>query len=315
MTRSILKRAWVALGVSTALSACIILSGCEKGPAKPESKKPPTDEKAAAQKKAPAKEKAPIAKPEAKKPAAPKPAPKSEAKPKPAPKPAPAPKPEAKPEAKPAAKAETPKPQPQFTKPPAGAKVLFDGKDASGWTTNDGKPFPWKVADGAMVCVPKSGSIRTKETFGDQKLHIEFKPPLEAAAPKGSQGRGNSGVYLQGRYEVQVLDSYDIGRPMDGGDCGALYRLITPSTNVCLPPDQWQSYDITFVAPKIKDGKTTDKGRLTVVQNGITIIDNKEIPGCTPGGIDMDPTKPGPLMLQDHGNTVAYRNIWLVPIK
>ncbi len=224
--------------------------------------------------------------------------------------------PAAKPEPAPKQTEAAAKPKPNFAKPPKDAVVLFDGKSTAAWVRHGGGDCPWKVDSGAMVCVPRKGSIHTKETFGDCKLHIEFRPPLEANAKKGSQGRGNSGVYLQGRYEVQVLDSYDIGRPIQNNDCGALYSLLTPSTNACLPPNEWQSYDITFRAPKFDaNKKMTKKGRLTVVQNGITIIDDKEIPATTPGGIDQDPTKPGALMLQDHGNTVAYRNIWLVPLK
>lgn len=219
-------------------------------------------------------------------------------------------------------------PKGQFTKPPKGAVVLFDGKDASGWLRVGGKgaPHQWKVEDGAFVCDPRKGSVLTKQKFGDQKLHIEFRTPHMPDASKGSQARGNSGVYLQGRYEIQVLDSYGLDRPIQNDDCGALYKLITPSYNACLPPNEWQSYDITFHAPKFdKSGKKMiKKGRLTVVQNGITIIDDKEIPGTTAGGVDDNPkkrgtqydvAKPGPLMLQDHGNTVAFRNIWVVPLK
>ncbi len=298
-------------------------------PAKPKAKPaaPKTGAKPAAPKPAPPKPKAAApklgAKPAAPKPAPPKPKP---AAPKPAAKPA-APKPApAKPKPKPAAKPVTPKPapkpapakpaakpQPKPVPPPKGAIVLFDGKDTSGWTKTDGKPFPWKVEDGAMVCVPRSGSIRTKQTFGDHKLHIEFRVPY---MPKAlGQARGNSGVYIQGRYEIQVLDSFLIKQP-GKGDCAALYSLIAPSKNACGRPMEWQTYDITFRAPKFdKDKKMTKKGRITVVQNGQTVIDDKEIPDTTPGGIDRDPTKPGALMLQDHGNTVAFRNVWVVPIK
>lgn len=205
------------------------------------------------------------------------------------------------------------KPTPQFTKPPAGAVVLFDGKDASAWVRMDDKPCPWKVEDGALVCVPRSGNIKTKKTFDSHKLHIEFRTPLMADA-KG-QARGNSGVYIQGLYEVQVLDSFGL-EPKDD-DCGAIYKQYAPSKNACLPPEQWQSYDITFHAPVFKDGKVEKKARITVVQNGITIIDNKEI-GPTLGGIARryrEQDKPGPLMLQDHGNLVAFRNIWVEPLK
>ncbi len=209
------------------------------------------------------------------------------------------------------AMAEAPaQPKGQFTSPPQGAVVLFDGKDASGWTRMDGKPCSWVVKDGAIICVPLTFNIRTKKTFGDQRLHIEFKTPHMPWA-KG-QDRGNSGVFLQGRYEVQVLDSYGID-PMKKDDCGALYSQIVPSSNACLPPNEWQSYDITYRAPKLEpDGKTVRKGRITVVQNGITIIDDHEIPHT----LRMNELgKPGPLVLQDHLCPVAFRNIWVLPLE
>ncbi len=303
---------------------------------KPEPKK--EDKKPAPKPEPKQEEKKPAGKPqpkkEAKKPA-PKPEPKKEAK-KPAPKPEPkkedkkpAPKPKPKKEAKkpepkkkPAPKKEASKPgpdvakdiKPNFAKPPKSAIVLFDGKSAAEFTHYDGKPVKWQVKDGALVCTPKSGSVKSKKTFGSHKLHIEFRTPYMPEAKVGSQARGNSGVYIQGRYEVQVLDSYNIGRPIQNNDCGALYSQIKPSKNACLPPKEWQSFDITFVEPQFKDGKMTKPARLTVVQNGVTIIDNAEAK-VTPGGIDKDPTKKGPLMLQDHGNTVAFRNIWVVPMK
>jgi len=333
------RRLWVRLTVGAAVGVSIALAGCQKEPAPPKPKKktpPAVKVKPAAPKPAPAKPKAKPAAPKlGAKPAAPKPAPPKAkpAAPKPvakpvAPKPAPpkakpaAPKPVAKPAApkpapkpapaKPAAKPAA-KPQPKPVPPPKGAIVLFDGKNTAGWTRMDGKPFPWKVENEAMVCAPRTGSIRTKQTFGDHKLHIEFRVPN---MPKAlGQARGNSGVYIQGRYEIQVLDSFLIKKPRDN-DCAALYSLIAPSKNACRPPLQWQTYDIRFRAPKFdKDKKMTKKGRLTVVQNGQTVIDDKEIPDTTPGGIDRDATKPGALMLQDHGNTVAFRNIWVVPIK
>jgi hypothetical protein len=210
--------------------------------------------------------------------------------------------------------AEPEKPAPQFTKPPKGAIVLFNGKDASGWVHLNGKPCNWKVEDGILVCTPRSGNIKTKKTFGDQKLHIEFRCPLMPEA-KG-QARGNSGVYIQGIYEVQVLDSFGID-PIKDDDCGGIYKQIAPKCNACMPPKEWQSYDITFHAPKLEEGKVVKKARITVVQNGITIIDDKEI-GPTPGGIGgqyRNQDKPGPLMLQDHGNLVAFRNIWIQPLK
>jgi hypothetical protein len=205
--------------------------------------------------------------------------------------------------------ADAPKPKAQFTEPPKGAIVLFDGKDASAWVRADGKPCPWLVKDGALICRPLTGNVRTKQTFGDHKLHIEFWTPLMPRA-KG-QDRGNSGVFLHGRYEVQVLDSYGIDPPRKD-DCGALYDMIAPSVNACLPPREWQSFDITFHAPKFdKDGQMTRRGRITVVHNGITVIDDQEIPKSRRHGESL---KPGPVMLQDHLCPVAFRNIWVLPL-
>jgi len=202
---------------------------------------------------------------------------------------------------------------PSFAKPPKNAVVLFDGKDISGWRTRDGQPCPWKVGDGAMTCVPRSGHLYTKRRFRDVRLHIEFRTPHKPNAR--GQARGNSGVILQGRYEIQVLDSHGIDRPKKG-DCGALYGLIAPSTNACLPPMTWQSYDITFRAPKFDKRKLAAKGRITVVHNGIAVIDDREIPRPTKGGSKFwSVSRPGALMLQDHRNEVAYRNIWVVPLE
>ena len=125
------------------------------------------------------------------------------------------------------------------------------------------------------------------------------------------QGRGNSGVYQQGRYELQVLDSY--GLDPQSNDCGAIYQQVIPKVNACKPPLQWQTYDVTFHSAERDGDKVTKKARITVVQNGKTIIDDKEIEP-TPGGIDMEAGKPGPILLQDHGNPVQYRNIWIEKI-
>jgi hypothetical protein len=125
------------------------------------------------------------------------------------------------------------------------------------------------------------------------------------------QARGNSGVFLQGRYELQVLDSY--GLKPQNNDCGAIYKQIAPAVNACKAPLQWQTYDVTFHAPKLEGDMVVKKARVTVVQNGITIIDDKEIE-VTPGGIDSKPAPTGPLQLQDHHNAVEYRNIWIKPL-
>jgi hypothetical protein len=201
--------------------------------------------------------------------------------------------------------------------PPSGAVVLLDGKNLDGWVHRDGKtPAKWKLVElgkgvtGVQV-VPKTTDIITRERFdGKFKLHVEFRVPYE---PKNSgQGRGNSGVYLQGRYEVQVLDSYGIAKPGEG-DCGGIYGIAKPLTNACKAPTVWQTYDIEFTSPECKDGKKVKNGRITVLQNGVKIHDNVEITkDNTTAGLGGDVCKPGPILLQDHGNPVQYRNIWLV---
>ena len=153
----------------------------------------------------------------------------------------------------------------------------------------------------------------TKQTFdGKFRLHIEFRVPYLSNA-KG-QGRGNSGVYVQGRYEVQILDSY--GVESKNNDCGAIYEVAAPKVNACKAPTIWQSYDIHFQAPKFEDGKKVRPAIMTVYHNGIKIHDEVEIPvDNTRAGLGGDPSKPGPILLQDHGNPVQFRNVWLVPEK
>ena len=196
---------------------------------------------------------------------------------------------------------------------PPGAIVLFDGKDLSGWVARKGNgPAQWKVENGYMEVVPKTGDILTKAKFGDFQLHVEFWLPLMAKAT--GQARANSGVYLQGRYEIQVLDSYNNDTYPDGA-AGALYKIIAPSKNASKPPEQWQTYDITFRAPRVDaQGKVTEKGVVTVVHNGVTVIDNGLFDHPTGGEIDNQLGSPGPILLQDHGNKVRFRNIWLKPL-
>lgn len=194
---------------------------------------------------------------------------------------------------------------------PQGATVLFDGKSLDNWTSLRGETAKWAVKDGYMEV--GRGDIMTREKFGpDFKLHVEFWLPL--MADKKGQARSNSGVYLQGRYEIQVLDSY-MNETYANGVCGALYGIIAPSKNANKPPEQWQTYDITLISPRVDDkGKVTKKGVLTVVQNGETIIDKGEFDRVTGGAMDEKLGEPGPIRLQDHGCKVRYRNIWLQPI-
>jgi hypothetical protein len=156
------------------------------------------------------------------------------------------------------------------------------------------------------------GGIISKKKFTDHKLHVEFRTPFMPAAT--GQGRGNSGVYLQGRYEIQVLDSYGLeGRD---NECGGIYTVGAPLANMCAPPLQWQTYDVTFYAPRFDaDGKKTKPARITVLHNGVKVQDNKDIPNPTTACWDQNIKEPGGLHLQDHGNPVQYRNIWAVEIK
>jgi hypothetical protein len=195
-------------------------------------------------------------------------------------------------------------------KPPQGAVVLFDGSSIEGWVKTDGKtPAAWTVEDGVMTVRAKQGAIMTSKTMGDVQLHVEFNVPYMPDAR--GQGRGNSGVYLTGSYEVQVLDSY--GLKQQNNDCGAVYKQVTPRVNACKPPLQWQTYDITFRKAVVSNGKVAKKARITVIQNGVNIIDNAEI-SVTPGGVDTPEGSDGPLLLQDHGNPVQFRNIWAKPL-
>jgi Domain of Unknown Function (DUF1080) len=194
--------------------------------------------------------------------------------------------------------------------PPKSALVLFDGTNLDAWTKTDGKtPAAWKLADGGAM-EAKTGNIITEEKFdGSFKLHVEFRVPYMPDA-KG-QGRGNSGVYVQGRYEVQVLDSYGLDSKDD--DCGAIYKVSKPLVNACKAPTVWQSYDIEFTAPKYADDKKVEPAVMTVHQNGVLIQDHVKINvDNTTAGLGGKTNEPGPIMLQDHGNPVQFRNIWIV---
>lgn len=191
-------------------------------------------------------------------------------------------------------------------KPPAGAVVLFDGTNLDAWQPAES---PWKLTPDGAVEVGK-GPLRTKEEFGDGEYHIEFRTPY--MRDKKGQARGNSGVYLLGRYEVQVLDSF--GLETRDNECGGVYKIATPKVNACLPPLEWQTYDITMQAPKFNEqGDKIQNAVITVKQNGVVIHDKVELPGMTGGSVSDQEAAKGILFLQDHGNKVQYRNIWYKP--
>ena len=203
---------------------------------------------------------------------------------------------------------------------PAGAKVLFDGSADSlkaNWEKQDGGGEPtWEVKPGGVMQI-KGGSIVTKEKFNEPILvHVEFRTPYEPH--QIGELRGNSGVYLQGRYEVQILDSY--GVPDDKlrlADCGSIYDVATPKHNVSKAPTVWQSFDIEFHPPRFDaSGKKTAPARMTVFQNGEKVHDNQEIKlDNTTAGMGGDPKTPGPIMLQDHGDVLQFRNVWVKPMR
>jgi 3-keto-disaccharide hydrolase len=203
--------------------------------------------------------------------------------------------------------------QEQPGRPPSDAVVLFDGNDLSQWVSTDGSPTKWIMGDGYMECVKGSGYIRTLQNFGDCQLHIEWATPVPARGT--GQGRGNSGVFFGlDRYEVQVLDSYNNTTYADGS-AGAIYGQYPPLVNVCRPPGQWQTYDILYTAPRFDShGKLLSPVHLTIFQNGVLIQRDVKLTGPTSwlerAPYQAHPEKQ-PISLQDHGNPVRYRNIWV----
>ena len=189
---------------------------------------------------------------------------------------------------------------------PSDAIVLFDGKDLSGWKSDSGVAAGWKVEHGYAEV--GKGSILTREEFGAIQLHIEWASPAKVQGD--GQGRGNSGVYFQGRYEIQVLDSYQ-NRTYFNGQAGAFYSHQPPLVNASSKPGEWQTYDIVFHPPGSVDGKTIP-GSFTVFHNGVLVQDHTPVPGEATTAAQFSGVTPrGPLLLQDHGNPVRYRNIWV----
>ncbi len=198
---------------------------------------------------------------------------------------------------------------------PSDAIILFNGNDINGeWSDNKGNPSKWIVKNGELVCVKGSGVIQTKRKFSNFQLHIEWKTPSEVIG--NSQGRGNSGVFLQERYEVQVLDSYD-NPTYRHGQAASIYKQFAPLVNASRKPGEWQTYDIIYTAPTFNTDTTTyfTPPRVTVIHNGVLVQNNVSLRGPTEYiGIPeyfIEVHGPGSLVLQDHGNPVAYKNIWI----
>ncbi len=218
-------------------------------------------------------------------------------------------------------------PQPRAVDPakqtgqaPADAIVLFDGKDLSQWAGGqDGRPAGCRVAAGAIVCETGNGDLWSRPKFRDAQIHIEWMEP--SMPEQHSQSRGNSGAYLQARYEIQILDSYRNPTYPDGS-CGALYGQAAPLVNASRPPGEWQSYDIVFHPPKCSpEGKLLERGSVTVLQNGILVQDHTVIHNIGRGCIEGKIGEPGPLVLQDHNypgaphTVMRFRNIWFRPLE
>jgi hypothetical protein len=201
--------------------------------------------------------------------------------------------------------------------PPSDAIVLFSGKDLSEWVHRNGSPASWTLSNGEMVCKSGAGDIITRRKIGSAQFHVEFSTPNMPNAK--DQARGNSGVYIQSRHEIQILDSYQ-NPTYANGSCGAVYGQYAPLVNVSRPPQQWQTYDIVFHAFQCTGGKVTQPGTLTIFQNGVLIQDHVALRVPRAGGAGSDPCAPAPLLLQDHYHPdvketfMRFRNIWYRPL-
>jgi hypothetical protein len=216
------------------------------------------------------------------------------------------------------------RPQPRIVTPgpvttpgaaPSDAIVLFNGKDLSAWQHEGGKPAQWKIENDAMIVRPKSGTIETRQQFGDCQLHLEFATPTPASGD--GQGRGNSGAFLMGLYEIQILDSFENPTYPDG-QAGAIYGQYPPLVNASRRPGEWQTFDIAFTAPRFKNGALETPAYATVFHNGVLVQDHQAILGATVHRAlaTYTPHGPaGPLRLQDHGNPMQFRHIWIRELK
>ncbi len=203
------------------------------------------------------------------------------------------------------------RPGPEVT-PPSDAIALFDGTNLSEWIHEDGREAEWIVENGVMTVAPGTGSIRTRQGFGDVQLHIEWRAPAEIVGE--GQGRGNSGLFLMERYEVQILDSYE-NRTYSNGQAGSVYKQHIPLVNASRPPGEWQSYDVVFTAPRFDPaGGVVSPAYMTVFHNGVLIQNHVELQGSTVYiGLPEYETHGDlePILLQDHSNPVSFRNIWV----
>lgn len=196
---------------------------------------------------------------------------------------------------------------------PSDAQILFDGKNLDQWTTIDGATPTWKIQDGAFTVAPNGKDIKTKKEFGDFQIHVEWRTPAQVDTTKKGQQRGNSGIFLQGRYEIQVLDNYG-NKTYGNGQASSVYKQHIPLVNACRKPGEWQNYDIFFTAPRFNaEGRVVIPAYVTVIHNGVITLNHVAIWGPTEYiGLPVYKSyDKGPIVLQDHGNPVSFRNIWI----
>ncbi len=207
-------------------------------------------------------------------------------------------------------------PSPIVGNAPSDAKVLFDGKSMDGWVmAKDKSESKWKLENGSMTIALHSGDLATKEKFGDCQLHIEFKIPVDAKKSPNRDDAGNSGIFLQERYELQIFDSFQDEVPLySNGQCGSIYKQGIPMVNACSKPGDWNTFDILYTAPKFRQNGSVEKpAYITVLHNGIFILNHFEIQGTIQyiGSPQYEPHGKAPIVLQGHGSEVSFRNIWI----